>query len=646
MMGRKRWNSIRLLTRSFDAPGRDGWFERGYFDAEDEWHDTPPRIARSLERALGRDEVEDSTARVVVVRQGASSRALGEGELTLEDGTVRSVVGRIEADVPAGYHELRLDGSKQSVRVIVSPGICVPPSRERMFGFAVQLYGLRSKKSWGMGDLGDLRHFARFSSRKLGAGAVLVNPLNAVAPALPQQQSPYFPTSRFYDSLLYLRIETVPGAKALGAALDRIARLGRLANRDSLVDRDRIFTLKVDALDRIFKKFPGSRRFDQFLQREGDLLVGFATFCALAERYGESFRKWPGAYKDSGSTAVSRFRKEHATRIRFHEWLQWNVDEQLARAGQETALVRDLPIGVDPDGADVWLFPNVFAENVSIGAPPDPINSLGQNWGLSPFIPWRLRASGYEPFIRTLRAAFRHVGALRIDHVMGLFRLFLIPHGLDPKDGGYVRFPARDLLDIVALESHRAGAFVIGEDLGTVAPEHRRELRHRGVLSYRLVWFEKRPPSKYPKASLAAVTTHDLPTIAGILSGADRRIRKELGLPIDDEADAIMVRRLRALSGTKEGAPIEDVILRVYDALARAPSVVVMAAIEDAIASADRPNMPGIAGPPSFRRALPLFIEELERHPLLLRVAALLRRKVRAGRVRKRPRRGSRVHRR
>jgi 4-alpha-glucanotransferase len=310
---------------------------------------------------------------------------------------------------------------------------------------------------------------------------------------------------------------------------------------------------------------------------------------------------------------VERFATANRDRVRFHMWLQWLIDQQLAKATGALPILGDLAIGVDPDGADAWAWQDVFARGVRVGAPPDEFNPAGQDWGLPPFVPWRLRALGYEPLAATLRAAVRHCGALRIDHAMGLFRLFWIPEGGTPTDGAYVRYPGTELLDVLAIESVRAGATIVGEDLGTVEPQVRQHLHERSVLSYKLVWFEAQPPAAYPAQSLAAVTTHDLPTIAGVWTGAD--------------APDPMCDRLIAVSGAAPGAPVDDVVVATYDALASAPSMVTTATLEDALGVVDRPNHPGDIGRPNWSLALPVPIEDVVEHKTARKVAAALARR-------------------
>jgi 4-alpha-glucanotransferase len=334
---------------------------------------------------------------------------------------------------------------------------------------------------------------------------------------------------------------------------------------------------------------------------------------------------------DSPSVAGFAATAEGGAAIRFHEWLQWLLEGQLAAASDPLDLVHDLAIGVDPDGADAWLWQDCFALGVRVGAPPDEFNTKGQDWGIPPFDPWRLRAAGYEPFIRTVRAGLHHAGGLRVDHVMGLFRLFWIPDGGSPADGTYVRYPWSDLLDIVALESHRAGAFVLGEDLGTVEELAREELERRAVLSYRLVWFEPDPPDsgRWPERALAAVTTHDLPTVAGLWSGSDLAGQRRLGLAPNEVATLGIRDKVAGWTGTGPSTPVAEVIERVYRLLGRAPCLLVAATLDDALAVEERPNMPGTVGTwPNWSLALPRPLEELERAGLALAVAAALNEEV------------------
>ncbi len=262
--------------------------------------------------------------------------------------------------------------------------------------------------------------------------------------------------------------------------------------------------------------------------------------------------------------------------MRFHRWVQWVLDAQLARAGEPLALLGDVPIGSDPDGADAWMWQDVLATGVTVGAPPDRLGPAGQDWTLPAFVPWKLRAAGYQPFIDTLRAAFRHVGGVRIDHVLGLFRLFWIPEGGTPADGAYVRMPTRELLDILALESQRAGAFVVGEDLGTVEGGVREELLARRILRYQVWWFEDDPVERWATDALGSVTTHDLPTVAGVWTGADLRMQEDAGLDPDTDWLARLHRDLEEATGVAADGDARDVSLALHRRLAAGPSRVVV----------------------------------------------------------------------
>jgi 4-alpha-glucanotransferase len=600
--------------------------DHGYHDAAGRWCPASEETCEALRAAIGDDPETARAARAtVVVRQGDPIAVGGRAELILEDGCRIAVEGTVTGPLPHGYHSIdRLDG-RPPARLVVGPRRCHQPESLRIWAWAVQLYALRSRSSWGIGDLADLRDLARWS-KDLGAGMLLLNPLVAATPVLPQQPSPYYPTSRCYGNPLYLRIEEVPGARESGVDLDRIASAGRLMLADRRIDRDAIFRLKHDALARIWSRVreaPPSE-FEAYVREHGELLSKFATFCAIAESFGRDWREWPSELRRPDAPRVRRFVEERRDRVRHHSWLQWLLDGQLAAAAAELPLMQDLPIGVDPGGADAWVWQDALASGVSVGAPPDLHNSSGQNWGLPPFSPPKLRAAGYEPFVRTIRATLRRARGLRIDHVMGLFRLFWIPYGAGSRDGTYVRYPADDLLTIVALESERAAALVVGEDLGTVEDGVRETLRAAGILSYRLLWFESGSPEGFPVESVAAVTTHDLPTIAGVWTGSDLRDQAACGSPPSEELERVIRDRLRERLAVTDGAPVESVVEGVHRMLAEAPSAIRVATLDDALAAAERPNMPGENRWPSWSIALPATLEELQARTLPRAIAAAL----------------------
>jgi 4-alpha-glucanotransferase len=569
-----------------------------------------------------------SDAAVTVLRSG-DPRALGPAELQLEDGTHRTIDRRLPADLPIGYHQIARRGQSPA-RLIVAPYECFLPPEFRTWGWAIQLYAARSRRSWGIGDLSDLRRLGRWAKQE-GAGIALINPLSAPAPLVPQQASPYFPSSRLFRNPLFLRIDEIPGAREIKGFAE-MAQRGRALNREPLLDRDAVFHLKMPALDAIWARTrphddPG---FERFVREQGAPLERYATFCALAERFGRGRHGWPASLRHPDGPAVRRAARDQATasRIRFHQWLQYQLDRQLARASATLPVMQDLPIGFDADGADGWAFQDVLAQGISVGAPPDEFNTRGQNWGLPPFVPEKLRTAAYEPFVQTIRAGLRHAGGLRIDHVMGLFRLFWIPAEMEPAHGAYVRSPAEDLLAIVALESHRARAVIVGEDLGTVEEETRAELAARKILSYRLLWFEKGAPATFPEQALSAITTHDLPTVAGLWTGSDVEAQRALGLAPNEAGTQEIRDRVAVMTGATTRTPVTTVIARLHAALATAPSRLLTATLDDAMAVPQRPNMPATTDEwPNWSIPLPAPIETLEKSPLAASVARALRRR-------------------
>jgi 4-alpha-glucanotransferase len=592
--------------------GPEAWgVAPGYHDIEGRWVQANSETVSRVLSAMGA-EGHPSPGGAVVIRAGQAPSLDCPAEIVTEDGAVMSAQTALPPDLPIGYHTLRRVGDGSETRLIVSPGRCHLPADLRAWGWAAQLYAVRSRRSWGIGDLADLRELGRWGAC-LAAQTLLVNPLDAPLPGLPQEPSPYHPSSRRFRNPLYIRVEEVPGAERLGEHLAPLARAARDLNRQRLIERDRVFPLKMQALEELFASFEDSAEFRCYRHTEGRGLTDHATFCALYEIQGSPWQSWPAELRHPDLPAVRRFREDQRCRVRFHEWLQWLLDRQLATAAREIGLVHDLPIGVRADGADAWAWQDVFPAGISVGAPPDPFNREGQDWAVPPFDPWRLRKAGYEPFIQTLRAAFRHGVGLRVDHVMGLFRLFWIPAGMGPAQGVYVRYPHRELLDILSLESRRAGAFVVGEDLGTVEDLVREEMVERQILSYFLMWFQDRPPAEYRPESLAALTTHDLPTLAGIWEGTD--------------PDETVRQRLLRHTGVSNGQPTEEVVAAAHRALASSPSRVLAATLEDALGVAERPNRPGTTVEwPNWSLALPLMLEDLRRDPRPVRLAGLLRR--------------------
>ena len=421
----------------------------------------------------------------------------------------------------------------------------------RAWGFAVQLYSVRSRDSWGHGDLRDLAELASWSARDLGAGFVLVNPLHAAEPAPPVSPSPYLPMTRRYVSPLYLRVEDVPEYGTLGT-VDRAAIAGLAAplrGRNSgseLIDRDAVWSAKSTALGLIYQvpRSPARQaEFERYRCREAGALEDWATWCAFAEAHGADFRKWPERLAHPHSAAVARERDRLRARVDFHAWLQWLLDGQLAEAqrvarsaGMPIGLISDLAVGAHPGGADSWAHQEVLAGGMSTGAPPDEFNQRGQDWAQPPWHPHRLAARGYGPLRELMDASLGHAGGLRADHVIGLFRLWWIPAGMTPDRGAYVRYDQHATVGVLTDAAVRAGTIVIGEDLGTVERGVRRFLAARGVLGTSMLWFERtadglpRPAARWRRDCLATVGTHDMPPAASFLTGAQVGLRARLGL--------------------------------------------------------------------------------------------------------------------
>ena len=607
----------------------DGWgIVPAYEDAFGDWTEVPRATRDRLVTAMGGDpeaEGPPGDDEVLVIRVGESPEVTDAVDVVLEDGEVVALDGRLPSDLPMGYHDLRLRGTDATRRLIVSPGRALLPDPAVSWGWAVQVYALWSHDSWGVGDLGDLRELATWSA-SVGAGTLLINPLDAVTPITPRVTSPYYPTSRRFLDPLYLRIEDVPGAEHVDG-LDALAERARGSASDGLIDRDAVYGAKLAALERIWREAPDAGQepgFRAMAEQRDASLRSFAVYCTLAEQHGSGWRGWPAALSHPDGAEVTRVAQAHADRVRFHTWLQWLCEEQLARAGEPLGLLGDLPIGADPDGFDAWDWQDVLADGVTVGAPPDQLGPYGQNWMLPAFVPWKLRAARYEPFVALVRSAMRQVQGLRIDHVLGLFRLFWIPPDGVAADGTYVRMPADDLLDILALESHRNATFVVGEDLGTVEEGVRDELDARDILRYQVWWFEEDPLEDWSAKALASVTTHDLPTVAGVWEGTDVAELRAIGQDPDGVWHADLRRRIAAAAQVPEDAPVEAAIVGLHRHVATAPDRIVVAQLDDALAVPHRINVPGTERPENWSRPLPVRVADLAGHPTVQAVADAL----------------------
>jgi 4-alpha-glucanotransferase len=546
-----------------------------------------------------------------------------------------------------------------------------PRFPEPGWGFTVQLYSVRSRSSWGHGDLRDLADLAAWSGEALGADFVLVNPLHAVEPAPPLSNSPYLPMSRRYVSPLYLRIEDVPEYAQLPAAqrarIEALAApLRAVSATDGLIDRDAVWAAKAASLLIIHDAGRSPQRqaaCAAYAEREGAELAGWSHWCALAERHGPDWREWPAELADPArAAAVVGADPGLAGRAEFHGWLQWLADEQLARAqqaatdaGMRLGVITDLAVGAHPGGADAWAHQDLLAGGVSVGAPPDPFNQLGQDWAQAPWHPQRLAAADYEPLAGLFEAVLRHSGGLRVDHVMGLMRLWWIPRGMGPGRGAYVRYDHRASVAALAAAAARAGAVAIGEDLGTVEPWIRDYLAGAGILGTDLLWFSYEPdgqtplaPGHWRRGAMATVGSHDLPPVAGFLTGEQVSVRARLGLlaqPEDAEraaAGQTIARWHQALvaEGLLPGDQVPDgpvpgvaeFTVALYGYLGRTPAVLLGVSLADAVGDTRAQNIPGTFDEyPNWRVPLcgpdgrPVLLADLPDVPLLQAVAGTVR---------------------
>ena len=534
----------------------------------------------------------------------------------------------LPGDLPLGYHQLAAEvaGDTATVHLIITPGRCPLPLERPGYGWMAQLYAARSRRSWGMGDLGDLATLASWSGN-LAADMILVNPLHAAAPVLPQINSPYSPTSRRYRNPLYLRIEDIPEIAALDDAerrrLTDLAAHARTASGADRIDRDAVFRAKTEALELLFSAPRSSEReqaYRRWCAAEGQGLVDFTTFCALAERHGMPWQQWPASLRHPEAPAVADARAQLLDRVEYHAWVQWLCLTQLETAqraatdsGMAVGIIHDLAVGVDPGGADAWALQDDLAQGVSVGAPPDGFNQRGQDWALPPLLPGRLGDTGYAPFRHMIRSVLQHAGGIRIDHVMGLWRLWWVPQNRSAADGTYVRYPAQDLLGVLALEAHRAGAMVVGEDLGTVESGVREMMAEHRILSSRVLYFERvdddpaqamLPSQDYPQLAFTSITTHDLPTAAGWWTDTEIGVQTELGLfgeattpeaeskrKAGERADMLDLLRSEGLVG--EDPNTDELVLAMHRFLARTPSLLVATGLGDAVGDRRQPNMPG-----------------------------------------------------
>ena len=585
----------------------------------------------------------------------------------------------IPGNLPLGYHELivtigthDVDGSEADggIHATATSTIIVTPNRvglprrmgaSRVWGYAAQLYSVRSHHSWGLGDLTDLADLCTWSASQ-GAGYLLTNPLHAAEVAGRMEPSPYLPSSRLFVNPIYIRPELIAEYHDLDqydASLIESLRTTTLDDDpQALLDRDRTWQAKSQALELIHRvDMSASRRmaFTAFRVARGRRLEDFATWCLLSELHGSDWHDWPAELHDPHGAAVARVRREHADRIDFHMWLQWIADQQLSTAqssgtdaGMPVGLICDLAVGVNGSGADAWMLNGLFAREMNVGAPPDPFNQAGQDWGQPPMRPDVLEQMAYAPLREMVSSALRHAGGVRIDHIMGLFRLWWLPRGLGPRHGAYVRYNHEAMVGVVALEAYRAGALVIGEDLGTVEPWVRDHLASRGILGTSIMWFETGPdgrprqPQQWREHAMSSVTSHDLPPTSSYLRGDHVELRDRLGLlteSVDEERENARRERETWLASLRQQGVLEadeddpeQVTLAMHTLLTRTPSKVINATLTDAVGDPRTQNLPGTEDEyPNWRVPLsgqdgePVYLEDLYSSDRVARMAKVLR---------------------
>ncbi|MES9097100.1 4-alpha-glucanotransferase [Cutibacterium acnes] len=556
----------------------------------------------------------------------------------------------IPGDLPLGYHTIVATTAdhRATSTLVVSPnwlGLPRSMGSSRVWGHAVQLYSTRSRASWGMGDFSDLADLSTWAATQ-GADYVLVNPLHASQVVSPIEPSPYLPCSRLFLNPLYVRPEIIPEYADLDVYVRSQARSARAqaAADAEAIDRDRSWNAKLPVLEAVHALgLEGSRElsYQAFRRLCGTRLEDLATWCALTEVYGNDWRTWPEEYQRPSNRAVSEFVRAHEERVDFFMWLQWIADQQLSAAqsagrdaGMSLGLMCDMAVGVSGAGADAWMLGKLFADGVCVGSPPDAFNQAGQEWGQPPMRPDILANLAYRPFRDMVRAALRHAGGIRIDHILGLFRLWWVPVGLGPRMGTYIRYDHEAMVGILALEAHRAGALVVGEDLGTVEPWVRAYLRERGIMGTSVLWFENGengnplPLEQWREYAMSSVTTHDLPPTTGYLAGDHVEVRHELGLLTESlEHERAEVARQTAtwIAILRERGVLvgddpseEDIVLAMHRMLTRTPSKVLNATLTDAVGDRRTQNLPGTTNEyPNWRVPLshpdgsPMWLDEV-----------------------------------
>ena len=619
--------------------------EQQYTDFYGNRHDAPEEtVLRTLE-AMGYPCSSEAQARetLAVLREehthGPAVCIVAEGTASAWD--LASEDGReIQAGqtLTAGYYD-RLSSDGTARVIVVPPSAYVPPELEHrnMWGLAAQLYALRSDRNWGIGDFGDLTDLARVA-HEAGAATVALNPLHELHLTNASSASPYSPASRLHLNVLYVDVPSA--ARYLGIALDspaqQTAEIERL-RATALVDYVGVARTKLQALRELHARFasePGAKlqEFAAFRRAGGERLRSLALYEALMEHFTErkpdtyGWMQWPERYHDAHGAAAREFAADRAHDVGFFEFAQWLADVQLheaarAAAGLPIGLYRDMAVGVDANSADVWTDPAAYCTQLCVGAPPDPMNAAGQNWSLPPLNPRVLRERAYAPYIELLRANMRHAGALRIDHVMGLMRLFCIPRGAPAAEGTYVNYRFDEMLGVLALESRRNRCMIVGEDLGTVPPGFREHMEQKRVFGCRLMYFERESsgefadPARYTPLAVASTGTHDLPPLAAFWEKSDEGTRDAL---------VRMLERFGNLRKTDAG-DLFHIVLAAYRSLGRSAARLLLLQLEDVLMQREQVNTPGTFDEvPNWRHKLERTVAEIAADPRFRELSAAL----------------------
>jgi len=684
--------------------------QQEFWDIFGHRHETVPETNSAILAALGFDCSSEESLRASVARYEAAEKSrelpfvlvISENqpieipvqsdlrflEIVTEEGVhhqirIENRKARSDLRLPPGYH--RAVARNSEMRLIVTPDRAHAPAPGKHAGLGITLYGLRSKRNWGVGDLRDLIDLIDWAVPALDVDFIALNPLHAIHNRRPYNTSPYLPNSVFWRNFIYLDLEDITGYERIRGEFENpqtCAERARLRGSPT-VEYEQVAGLKRRALEMIFAAEPPGEDCEKWIEDEGDLLRLFAIYCALDEYLHAAnphlwvWPDWPEEYRDPASEAVREFAAGHKREILFHGWLQWNLDRQLARVqaharrrGMSIGLYHDLALATDRSGSDLWAHRDFFIPGCRVGAPPDDFSPTGQDWSFPPPDARRHHADGYRLFTESLRKSLQHGGALRIDHVMRLFRLYWIPPGCDAAHGAYVRDLTLDLVRILALESVRNKVVIVGEDLGTVEPEVRETLSRFGILSYRLLYFERsfdngagrfRAPEEYPEQALASSTTHDLATITGFWTGNDIDARLRAGtidragfdIQMRDRArdkqsllDALHAAALLPAGYSRNAADIPELTGELHYAiigyLAKTPATLLLVNQEDMTKEPNQQNLPGTTSEyPNWSRKMEWSLDDLRTLPVARDCAAMIKGWVdRTGRFLRLPRTG------